>query len=409
MKFWKQLLASIVVLAIALFLWVKFDPNAGATLAGLGLPVPQFMLAEAGGDAGRPAGGRGGFGGRGGSKAMVEPAETGVINDRFSAIGTGFPIRTVSVQPQVSGQVASIEVRSGAVVEAGDVLVKLDSSEEEIALDVANVTLKSAEDKMARTENLLKQRTISSVEADDARTALENARLAQRQAELNLERRTVAAPIGGVIGILNVNRGDFVTNQTVISTIDDREHILIDFYVPERLVGAIEIGTPVVATSVARPGENFQGEVFALDNRLDEDSRTLRVRADIPNVNDKLRAGMSFQIRMNFSGETYPSVDPLAIQWDSNGSYVWRVSDGKAERVDVAIIQRNPESVLVEAAIETGDLIVTEGVQNVRAGGSVEIVGPNAPAADDADGEGAESVKNKKVSEPGVQTEAEAG
>ncbi len=408
MKLWKQLLASVVVLAIALLVWIKFDPNAADTLAGLGLPVPQSMIAAKSGSEGSAPASRGGFS-RGQPKVMVKAAETGVVNDRFSAIGTGAPVRTVSVQPQVSGQIDSIEVSSGATVKSGDVLVKLDASEETIALDQARLAVKTAEDKVARTDNLLQQRTISSVEADQARTDLENARLALRQAELNLQRRTVTAPISGTIGILNVNRGDFVTNQTVVSTIDDREHILLDFYVPERLVGALSIGAPVEATSIARPGESFSGEVVALDNRLDEESRTLRVRADIPNVEDRLRAGMSFQIRMSFPGETYPSVDPLTIQWDSNGSYVWRITDGKAERVDVTIIQRNAESVLVDAQIEPGDMIVTEGVQNVRAGGAVEIVGPDAPAAGDEGEKNGKTVDNREAQQSSPSAVAEAG
>ena len=410
MKFWKQLLASIVVLAIALFLWIKFDPNAASTLADLGVPVPASMTAaNEGGNGGGGAGGRRGFGGRGQAKAMVEAADTGVINDRFSAIGTGAAIRTVSVQPQVSGQIDTIEITSGATVEAGDVIAHLDAREETIALDQARLAVKTAEDRVERTENLLKQRTISSVEADTARTELESAQLAVRQAELNLERRTIRAPISGTIGILNVNPGDFVTNQTVVSIIDDREHILLEFYIPERLVGAVSIGTPVEAVSIARPGEAFKGEVSALDNRLDQESRTLRVRADIPNADDRLRAGMSFQIRMSFPGETYPSVDPLTIQWDSNGSYVWRVTDGKAERVDVAIIQRNAESVLVDAGIEPGDLIITEGVQNVRAGGEVDIVGPNAPQSDENADSGGKTVDNGRTATGAPKSPAEAG
>jgi RND family efflux transporter MFP subunit len=405
MKFWKQLLASIAVLAIALLLWITFDPNAAGRLAGLGLPVPQSLIGAKEGETTPDSGG--GFRGRGLAKVMVEEAETGIVNDRFSAIGTGAPVRTVSVQPQVSGQIDSIRVSSGAAVEAGDVLVELDASEETIALDLARLAVKTAEDKVTRTDNLLKQRTISSVEADQARTDLENSQLALRQAELNLRRRTITAPISGTIGILNVNQGDFVTNQTVVSTIDDREHILLEFYVPERLVGALSIGTPVEATSIARPGESFEGEVMALDNRLDQESRTLRVRADIPNVEDRLRAGMSFQLRMSFAGETYPSVDPLTIQWDSNGSYVWRVTDGKVERVEVTIIQRNAESVLVDAQITPGDLIVTEGVQNVRAGGAVEIVGSNAPDAD-AD-ENGKTVENGRAPQSRQSNAAEAG
>jgi len=84
---------------------------------------------------------------------------------------------------------------------------------------------------------------------------------------------------------------------------------------------------------------------------------------------------MSFTVDMHFAGEPYGAVDPLAIQWDSNGAFIWRVNDEKAEKVAVRIVQRNPDMVLVEADLKEGDLVVTEGVQRVRAGGTVRIAG----------------------------------
>lgn len=380
MKFWKQLLLSIVLLVVAVALWIRLDPSAPQLLARMGVPLPGALVQMAAKPdreavtAATPSGGWQGGGNRG-ALIITRAAEIGTVNDRFSAIGTGAPVRTVSVRPQVSGQIAAIEVTSGAVIEAGAVLVRLDSSAEEIAVDKARLAVQTARQKQERAQNLLSQRTISSVEADQARTDLENAELALRQAELDLAQRTIRAPIGGTIGILGVNPGDYVTNQSVIATIDDRESILIEFYVPERLVGAIRIGSPVSAHAVARPGEVFEGKVTAVDNRLDQASRTLKVQAEIPNHEDRLRAGMSFEITMRFPGDSYPSVDPLAIQWDSNGSYVWRVNGSRAERVAVGIVQRNMESVLINGPIALGDEIITEGVQNVREGGEVRIAG----------------------------------
>ncbi|MBW3097076.1 efflux RND transporter periplasmic adaptor subunit [Pseudohoeflea coraliihabitans] len=373
MSLLKQLLASIAVLLVAVLGWIMLDPQAASLLGKAGVPVPAMLAAAPEASEGDARAGAGPGRRRGGGAALVvtAPVTEATINDRFSAIGTGAPARTVSVQPQVAGQIAAIEVSSGSRVAAGDVLVRLDSTEEEIARDQAQLALTTAEEKLERTENLLRQKTISSVEAGNARSEAQNARLVLRQAELDLARRTIHAPIDGTIGILNVSRGDFVTNQTVISTIDDRDRIIVDFYVPERLVASIAIGAPVEAQSIARPGEVFDGTVSALDNRLDEASRTLRVRAEIANDEDRLRAGMSFQVRMRFAGETYPAVDPLAIQWGADGAYVWRVKDGIAEKVAVSIIQRNAEAVLVEAALAPGEVVVTEGVQSVRANGPV--------------------------------------
>jgi RND family efflux transporter MFP subunit len=117
---------------------------------------------------------------------------------------------------------------------------------------------------------------------------------------------------------------------------------------------------------------------------VERDSRTLEVRAKIPNETDQLRPGMSFSVVMRFPGDTYLAVDPLAVQWDSDGSYLWKLVDGKVQRTAVRIVQRNPETVLVEAALEPGDEVVTEGVLALREGASVTVAG----AADDAGGDG---------------------
>ncbi|PWW01657.1 RND family efflux transporter MFP subunit [Hoeflea marina] len=393
MKFWKQLLLSIILVGAAAVSWVMLDPGAEKTLQGWGIPVPGMLAADTasgqgqparqtGSEAAAPAGGAGG--GRAAARSalvIVERATTGIVNDRFSAIGTGAPVRTVSVRPQVSGQIADLPIISGAHVDEGSVLARLDSESQNIAVDRARITVANAEQKVSRTDNLLAQRTISSVEADQARSDLDTARLALRQAELDLSQRTVLAPISGTIGILGVSLGDYVTNQTVLAVIDDRDQILIEFHVPERLVGSVQLDSPITASAVARPGDTFIGAISAVDNRLDEASRTLKVQARIENTEDRLRAGMSFEVDMRFSGQSFPSVDPLAVQWDSAGSYVWRVVDSKAERVPIVIVQRNADLVLVNGDIANGDVIVTEGVQNVRSGGLVEIQSETPPPA----------------------------
>lgn len=382
MKIWKQTVLSLLLVAAAFAGWIYFYPGAGDVLARYGIDV--FQVAAVNDDksgppaAGGPPGGRGGF-----SRAalvVVAEARDGVVNDRLTAIGTGQAVRTVSMRPLVAGQIAEIPVSSGARVNAGDVIIRLDSSEEELAVERARLAAQEAERKASRLGSLAEQRAISSVEADTARSELETARVALKEAELDLARRTVTAPIAGSLGILSVNAGDYVTTSSDITTIDDRSEILVEYYVPERFAASMTVGKPVLVTAIARPGETFDGTITAVDNRVDEASRTLRARALVPNDRDLLRAGMSFEVEMHFEGETYPSVDPLAIQWDSDGPYVWRVAGGKAERVAVAIVQRNADRVLVEADIAEGDAIVTEGVQSVREGGDVRIAG--APQAD---------------------------
>jgi RND family efflux transporter MFP subunit len=215
---------------------------------------------------------------------------------------------------------------------------------------------------------------------------LATAKLALQDAELALQRRSILAPIAGTVGILPISAGNYVTNQSAIATLDDRSSILVDFLVPERFAAAVKVGAQLTATPIANPSNAYTGTVSAIDNHIDEKSRTLLVKAKIANPADSLRAGMSFGITMKFPGQTYPAVSPLAILWGSDGAYVWQIEDGKARRVPVRIIQRNTETVLIDAEIDSGDMVVTEGTQSVSEGGAVRLAGEEQRAADAAEG-----------------------
>jgi RND family efflux transporter MFP subunit len=372
MAAWKQILFAIAILMAAAVAGYMFVPGSAATLARLGI-----------GSVENPATATGSIGGQEeqGARAVsvvTAPVSTATINDRLSAIGTGRARATVSVTPYGSGRLTELLVQSGARVETGQVIARLDSATEEIAVDRARA---ARDDAVARVERIRQLRTSNAatqVQLTDAELALRNADLTVHDAEVALDRRSVTSPITGIVGILPIEAGNYVTSQTSIATIDDRSSILVDFHVPERFAAMIEIGAPVRATPLANPNREYAGTDTAIDNRIDEKSRTLWVQATIANPSDSLRAGMSFQIAMQFPGESYPAVSPLAVQWGSEGAFIWAVEDGKAKRIPVRIIQRNTESVLVDAPILAGSIVVTEGVQSVREGGGVRIAGDPA-------------------------------
>ncbi|MBS9722451.1 efflux RND transporter periplasmic adaptor subunit [Tianweitania sp. BSSL-BM11] len=379
MAVWKQLILGLIVLVIGAALWVRFVPGSAETLAKLGLDVPAWAAVE-------PQQQAAGGGGRGGNQrsdraatVVAPPATRATINDRLSAIGTGNAIRSVNVMPFVSGRLVEIPVTSGNQVAEGDVIARLDADAERIAVDRAKIALENTQAALDRSNALRNSNTITAVAQTDAKLAVDNARLELEQAELNLERRSITAPIGGVVGIVPVEVGDYVTSQTEIVTLDDRSEILVDFWVPERFAGSVKVGAPVKASLVARPDQNFEGVVSALDSRLDPASRTMRVQAKLPNPDDRLRAGMSFEVSMTFPGDTFPAVNPLAIQWSTEGAFVWQIRDNKAERTPVRIIQRNTDAVLVEADIPEGRPVITEGLQALRNGAAVQIAGGNQP------------------------------
>ncbi|TCU13645.1 efflux RND transporter periplasmic adaptor subunit [Rhizobium sullae] len=382
MAFWKQFILSVIIIAAGFAGWIFLVPGAADTLRNAGVPesivaklAPAVETAGGGasaqGEGGQGGGGRNGGGRNGAVLVVTQAVVQGIVNDRLNAIGTGDAIRSVAVTPQATGTIREILIKSGDKVKQGQVLAKLDGEEQVIAKGQAEVALKSAIEKSNLYHNI--KSSVARMDVFDAEIAEQGARLQLQAAELNLARRNIVAPIDGIVGIVPVNIGDNVTTGTPIVTLDDRSEILVDYWVPERFANTVSVGQPVEATSVARAGQVFSGEVHAVDNRLDAASRTLRIRARIDNSADELRAGMSFNVSMKFAGDKYPAVDPVSVQWDSQGSFVWQVVDGKSHKVRVTIVQRNPDFVLVRAGIKDGDAIVTQGLQRVREGGPVRV------------------------------------
>lgn len=389
MPLWKQLAISIAILFAGLCAWVYLSPGAGQTLVSMGVPASAVALVspapETAGQGGQGQGqgaqqaqsaGQGQGNRRGGGNQAIlvatQPVAMGVVNDRLSAIGDGEAIEAVTVMPQASGTVAEILVSSGQKVVKGDVIARLDREEQVILRDQAAVALRSANEKAESYRNL---QSFSRLDVLDAQIAEEQAQLQLTTAELNLKRRDIVAPIDGVIGIIGVSVGDNVTNSTAIVSLDNRTQLLVDFWAPERFAAAVRPGMPVEANSVSRPGQVFQGSVEAVDSRVDEASRTIRIRAKIDNPEDVLRAGMSFNVVMRFPGDRYAAVNPLAVQWDGEGSFVWQIADNKSVKTRVTIVQRNSDQILVESSLKEGDLVAVEGLQRVREGGTVEVAG----------------------------------
>ena len=339
--------------------------------------------------------GSGGFGGgaqggaQGGAPAgarpptevtALPPAE-GRIADRVTAIGDGQALRSVAIFAETPGRVTSISVTSGQKVQAGDLLLQLDHEAETIALERARLMQEDAAARLERTRALRQSGTGTDVQLREAELALRQAELERREAEYDLTQRRITAPVAGWIGIVNTEVGAQIGPQTEIARIDDRSTLLVDVRLPDRLVGRVTVGDPIRAEALAGGFGPIDGRITAIDNRVDPASRTLRVQAELPNPEDRLRAGMAFAMTLDLPGASAPAVDPLSVQWSREGAYVWVVRADKATRLPVRIMQREAERVLVEAAFEPGDLVVIEGVQSVRPGAEVVVRGAEGGAS----------------------------
>jgi RND family efflux transporter MFP subunit len=409
----RQVLISLVIAIAAFVGWVFFAPGAVQTLAGYGISLPfgpSATPAEAAQPPGQQAtpaaggprpdrqggGGRrpGGFGGNRTPTVVTAPVTLATINDSLTVIGDGMAARSVTVTSPSGGTLDELLVAPGDVVKAGDPIGHLDALSEEIALDKAKLDAQDATNALTRTKELAKSNSVSAVALNTAQLAADQANLEMRNAQLALDRRTITTPIGGAVGLMQVTPGNYLNSNTAVTTIDDTSDILVTFWVPERYASQIHVGQPVEASPVALPGQVIAGEINAIDNRIDNTSRTLQVQARIPNASQNMRAGMSFSVTIKFPGEKFPAVDPLAIQWSADGSYVWTLAEGKTKKVMAKIIQRNSDGVLVEGALKEGDPIIVEGVLQLQEGVAVKLLGNQG--GDNGDGGGAGDGKERK-------------
>ncbi|EYS91815.1 hypothetical protein X471_00701 [Bartonella bacilliformis str. Heidi Mejia] len=314
------------------------------------------------------------------SSAEIPPANVVVdlvkvqnFYKQLHTVGSGKAIAAVDLTPWSAGVLDKFFVSSGAKVQEGDLIAKLDSEKEEIAVAKAKIHHDNSALTLSRIMKLRASNTATEIQEITARLELENANLALLDANLALDQRTIRAPISGTVGILPIGVGNAVSSNSVIGRIENRERILVDVWVPEQYASYLHKGDEVTIAPTVQSDKNFVGRIYAIDNMIDAESRTLHVQVELQNEQETLMPGMSFSVIFQFFEGLFPVVDPLAIQWNSKGSFVWRVKNGKVEYVPVSIIQRKADQVFVKADLEKDDQIVIQGVQMLQSGRSVLI------------------------------------
>ncbi|MGH6914468.1 MAG: efflux RND transporter periplasmic adaptor subunit [Geminicoccales bacterium] len=303
---------------------------------------------------------------------LVEPLELKQEQLVVRAIGTGEALRSASIHPKVTGKVVEILFEADQRVTKGMPLLRLDEEHERLAVKLARVAEKEAKRHADRLTRLARSGSVPVVQLETAQTQYESASLRLAQAQANLADRTVVAPFDGVIGLSDIDVGDRVTEETLIATLDDRSSILVEFVVPEEYIGRIKLGGTVVVRPWMDREREMHGTISALDSRIDQATRSMRVQARIPNPSDAIRPGTAFDVRMSFVGRAYPCVREVAVSWSGDGAYLWRVVDGRADKVFVRLVRRDEGTILVDGPLAEGDRIVIEGVQGLRDGQAVD-------------------------------------
>lgn len=262
----------------------------------------------------------------------AEAAKTESWIDRVRAIGTLVAIEGVDIAPQVGGIVTDYFFDSGRDVAKGDKLVKLDTSVEEADLADNKATLQQANLDFERHSKLVKTSAVSQAALDATIAKRDSAAAAVQKVEAIIAQKTITAPFAGRLGLRRMEKGQYMSPGQAMVWLQALDPIWVDFPVPEANIGKFTIGSAIELTAEAYPGQLFKGEVEAFDAKLGQDTRTLMVRARVPNPDRKLLPGMFANVAvLAGSAKEFVTLPRTAVTYGLYGDSVWVVKEGASE------------------------------------------------------------------------------
>lgn len=348
-------------------------PGAGGPPAAMSGGRPGATAAAArGGSPGRPGAASGQGGGFNAPTPVVTIAvRSAVLTRALSAVGTAQANEAVSITSKTSNIVSRVRFTDGQPVQMGEILVELDSAQARADLAVAQAALTESTSQYQRSKELLNTQAVSKSQFDQlvATKQANEARLAAARARL--EDTVIRAPFSGRVGLRKVSVGSLISPGALITTLDDTSIIKLDFSVPENVVASLRAGLTVKAKSNAYPGRVFTGRVSSVDSRIDPTSRSVAVRALVPNSDGALRPGLFMTVELESDSRTALVIPEEALVPEKSSQYVFIVRDGVASKREVTIGARQPGSVEVLAGLAAGERVIVEGTIKVRDGGPV--------------------------------------
>ena len=369
----RNLLFTSVLLAALLGLSACNDSDPAAAGAGGGPPGGMQLPVEA---------------------VTVQPQ---ALTAGLQTVGSLRADESVVVRPEVAGRISRIHFTEGGRVQAGQPLFTLDASLAQADLNEAAANLENSRRAAARAQQLVEEKLIARADFDTARAALgvDQARVAS--ARTALSKMTLRAPFSGQIGLREVSVGDYVSVGQDLVRLVRLDPIEVDFSVPESAMGQVRNGQKVVVSVDAFPGESFTGEVVAIDPVVDPNSRSLRVRAQVPNPDTRLRPGQFARLQLGTGSDRADAllVPEQALMQEGDTRFVYTVVDGKAHKTTVTTGTRVPGKVQVLEGLKPGDVVITagqgkpmmhEGAAVMVLPGAQEAAASGSPAAAGAGG-----------------------
>jgi membrane fusion protein (multidrug efflux system) len=242
-------------------------------------------------------------------------------------------------------------------------------------LAAARAALVDSESQYRRSNELFKTKVVSASQLEQLEARRDADQAAVKAAESRLAHTVIRAPFAGQLGLRRVSMGSIVNPSTVITTLDDTSQIKLDFDVPEVFISRLQRGLTVTARSAAWPDQLFTGQVISIDTRVDPISRTITVRALLPNKNARLRPGMFLTVSLLKDDVQSLLIPEEAIVPERSKQFVFVVGEeGLVQRREVRTGRRRPGQIEILEGLSPGELVITEGTQKARPGKPVRII-----------------------------------
>jgi len=314
-----------------------------------------------------------------GPGVIVAEAELEPWADRTEALGTLRANESVVITANVTETISAIHFDDGQRVEQGDILVEMTSAEESALLSEVQARVEEAVRQFERVRSLAASGSASASLLDERRRDWDTARASLVAVESRLDDRLVKAPFAGVIGLRNISLGALVEPGDVITTLDDDRVMKLDFAVPSVFLPTLAPGLGIEARSPALGEQAFEGEISAIDTRVDPVTRSVQVRALIPNPNRLLRPGLLMRVELLRNPREALTVPEAALLHRGEEHAVLAVTDNDdgtatAQRRAVEIGARRPGFVEVVDGLVAGERVVTHGADKATPGEPVQVL-----------------------------------
>ena len=304
--------------------------------------------------------------------------------NRLTANGSFAAVQGVTVAAEVPGKIAKIAFEPGATVNAGDLLVQLDTSTEEAQLRAAEATAALGRANFQRAQELRNSNTNSPAELDAADAQAKQAAAQADTIRAIIAKKSIRAPFTGRLGLRYVNLGQILREGDAISTLQTLDPIFVNFSLPQQRLALLAVGTTVRATSDAAPATVFEGKINAISPEVDPSTRNVRVQATVPNQAGLLRAGMYAIVDVILpEQEKVLAIPATAVLYAPYGDSVFVVEEKKDEKSGksqqvlrqqfIRLGAARGDFIAVVGGLKAGEMVVTSGVFKLRAGMPVVI------------------------------------